>query len=123
MSDRNFFGKHTLLEKTDRIALSETQPIKEKSENSPLQINNVDSNLLVIILSLLFICCRSFWLFSKFKSTHKSSLSIPRFSKVPCRNCRFLAKNQYLKCAVHPSKVFTKQAVNCLDYCCKHDSD
>ena len=120
MSDRNFFGKHTLLEKTDRIALNETQPVKEKLENSFLQENNADTNFLVIIFSLLLIGCRFLWLSSKFKSTHKSSLSTRRFSQVPCRKCKFLANNQYLKCAVHPSKVLTAQAVNCTDYCSKH---
>lgn len=122
MSNHHLFGEHSLLEKTDRIALSETQPIEGKIEDSSLKKNNVDSNSLVIILSLLFIGCRFYWLLSKNKSTPKSSLSIRRFSQIPCKKCRFLAKNQYLKCAVHPSKVLTEQAANCLDYCCKHKS-
>ena len=36
-----------------------------------------------------------------------------------CRNCQFYATNPYLKCAVHPSVVLTKQARNCIDYCDK----
>ena len=36
--------------------------------------------------------------------------------QVPCRNCRFFNNNHYLKCAVHPSTVLTKQALNCSDY-------
>ena len=39
--------------------------------------------------------------------------------QVPCRNCRFFSLNQYLKCAVHPSVVMTKQAIDCPDYCPK----
>lgn len=43
-------------------------------------------------------------------------------SQIPCRNCIFFAKNQYLKCAVHPFNVLTKQAINCSDYCKNHQS-
>lgn len=35
----------------------------------------------------------------------------------PCPSCRFFSNNIYLKCAVHPSDVFTHQAVHCPDYC------
>lgn len=35
---------------------------------------------------------------------------------IPCRNCRFFKDSRYLRCAVHPSTVLTKQALNCLDY-------
>lgn len=38
----------------------------------------------------------------------------------PCRNCQFYDKNPYLKCAVHPSWVFTEHATNCVDYCNKN---
>ena len=34
----------------------------------------------------------------------------------PCRTCRFFANNHYVNCAVHPSLVLTKQAINCPDY-------
>ena len=37
----------------------------------------------------------------------------------PCRNCKFFDDNSYLNCAVHPSIVLTKQAVDCSDYCDK----
>jgi hypothetical protein len=36
---------------------------------------------------------------------------------IPCRNCKFFNNNQYLKCTVHPLVVFTKDAINCSDYC------
>jgi|GEM_PF-4597070 len=41
------------------------------------------------------------------------------FAPKKCRSCRFYARNLYLKCAVHPSIVLTKQANKCLDYCHK----
>lgn len=39
-----------------------------------------------------------------------------RFKQVPCKNCQFFQDNHYLNCAVHPSIVLTKQALNCSDY-------
>ena len=42
------------------------------------------------------------------------------FTPKKCRSCRYYAKNPYLRCALHPSIVLTKQADNCLDYCHKH---
>ena len=38
------------------------------------------------------------------------------FSKTPCRKCKFYANNAYVKCAVNPLVVHTKQANNCRDY-------
>lgn len=35
----------------------------------------------------------------------------------PCKTCRFFANNHYLQCAVRPSIVLTKQAMDCPDYC------
>jgi len=39
-----------------------------------------------------------------------------RLNRVPCMNCHFYTMNPHLKCAVNPSVVLTKQAVDCLDY-------
>lgn len=41
------------------------------------------------------------------------------FTPYKCHNCQFYARNLYLKCAVHPSIVLTRQANNCIDYCPK----
>lgn len=38
------------------------------------------------------------------------------FCQSPCRNCRFFTNNHHLWCAVNPSIVFTKQALDCSDY-------
>ncbi|MCP2727380.1 hypothetical protein [Limnofasciculus baicalensis] len=42
-----------------------------------------------------------------FKSRHK----------ILCHRCRYFSNNAYLKCALHPVTVLTKQVVNCSDYC------
>ncbi len=44
-------------------------------------------------------------------------VTLNHFKQVPCRNCRFFKDNYYLNCAVHPSIVLTKEALNCSDYC------
>jgi hypothetical protein len=36
--------------------------------------------------------------------------------EIPCRTCRYFTGDPYLKCAVNPSVVLTKEALNCLDY-------
>ena len=37
--------------------------------------------------------------------------------KNPCSKCRYFNDNSYLKCAVQPEKVMTKEAKDCQDYC------
>jgi hypothetical protein len=37
--------------------------------------------------------------------------------KALCHSCKYFDRNLYLNCAIHPSKVLTKSAVDCVDYC------
>ncbi|MEH2236612.1 hypothetical protein [Nostoc sp.] len=46
----------------------------------------------------------------------KMVFSINGFHKVACKNCHFYSNNHYLKCAVNPSIVLTKEAMNCSEY-------
>ncbi|MEH2407753.1 hypothetical protein [Nostoc sp.] len=46
----------------------------------------------------------------------KMVFSIKELDKLPCKNCRFYSHNHYLKCAVNPSIVLTKEAMNCSEY-------
>lgn len=34
----------------------------------------------------------------------------------PCTKCRYFSSNSYIRCAVHPSKALTAQAIDCPDY-------
>ncbi|MEH2294583.1 hypothetical protein [Nostoc sp.] len=43
-------------------------------------------------------------------------VSIKHFQQHPCKNCQFFNNNHYLKCAVNPANVLTKEALNCSDY-------
>jgi hypothetical protein len=37
-------------------------------------------------------------------------------NKLPCHNCKFYSGNLYLRCAVNPAIVMTKEAKNCGEY-------
>ncbi|PSB17302.1 hypothetical protein C7B76_10105 [filamentous cyanobacterium CCP2] len=60
---------------------------------------------------------KSIWKFAKTSLTARTKLH-----PIPCRNCRYFAKNFYLQCAVRPSEVLTSQAIGCSDYCPKTKS-
>lgn len=87
--------------------------------NKPDKID-FSSEMLFIWMSIAYII---FWLvcqiFIDFKRVKNRSVFTPTFLKSPCRNCKFYNQNSYLKCAVHPYIVLTKQAENCVDYCDK----
>lgn len=55
--------------------------------------------------------------FGTVKIDNKLMLS---FTPKKCRSCQFYTQNPYLKCAIHPSIVLTKQANDCSDYYSKH---
>ena len=125
MLNDNLFGTYVFPEKnTHPITLTETQTIESKSDNVHQQINSVPITSLIYLSLLLGVV---YWLSSilakKSSSTQDSKLAFQRFSHIPCRNCRFLAKNQYLKCAVRPSVVLKSEAADCSDFRCKNDSD
>ena len=52
----------------------------------------------------------------KLETSKMQGLSILPHAQIPCRKCTFFNKNEYLKCAVNPNTVFTKQAIDCSDY-------
>ena len=37
--------------------------------------------------------------------------------KAVCHSCTYFNNNLYLNCALHPSKVLTEAAIDCVDYC------
>jgi hypothetical protein len=50
------------------------------------------------------------------KSLHNRLSSMQRVKKMPCANCCYFKNNPYLKCAVQPDRVLTKEAHHCPDY-------
>ncbi|WP_414620393.1 hypothetical protein [Calothrix sp. CCY 0018] len=51
------------------------------------------------------------------KSPEEGFFKIRFNHKTPCSKCRYFNNNSYLKCAVQPEKVMTKEAKDCQDYC------
>lgn len=51
------------------------------------------------------------------KSSEESFSKIRINYKTPCSKCRYFSNNSYIKCAVQPEKVMTKEAKDCQDYC------
>lgn len=70
---------------------------------------------------LIIVCAIGIVLFisNVWKLPQKRKVTIYRFKSVNCMNCRYFNDSHYLKCAVHPSTVLTKKALNCSDYCSK----
>ena len=98
------------------IVVSEVEPERvkaERIENKPIVAN--------LSLGIVLLCCIiCFIMLSKSWATTREELEdiieISSFSQSPCRKCRFFTNNHYLKCAVHPTIVLTKEASNCPDY-------
>ncbi len=104
----------------DPIILGQNQTIE--TESNPIEpiVNNPNSSVLMFgfwITAFSIICLV---LVKVLPAVGRAMLSQ---SQVPCRNCKFFARdNQYLKCAVRPDAVLTKQAIDCSDYCDRDDS-
>ncbi|NEP18376.1 MAG: hypothetical protein F6J97_15980 [Leptolyngbya sp. SIO4C1] len=45
-----------------------------------------------------------------------------RKSAFPCSSCRFYSENAYLRCAVHPQRVLSIDAISCPDYWERHSN-
>ncbi len=41
---------------------------------------------------------------------------LKRLHQIPCSHCAFYTGDYRLKCAVHPCKAFSEEAIGCLDY-------
>lgn len=83
-----------------------------------------DGDIPVAIVLLAFICfmvvCAIYLSiissFLKSAENKNSLLNIEHLNQCPCKKCKFFHENNYLKCAVSPSIVLTKQAINCSEY-------
>ncbi|KAB8318385.1 hypothetical protein SD81_016365 [Tolypothrix campylonemoides VB511288] len=69
------------------------------------------------------ICLIILWAFAVFlflsnswKYLQNRKATINRFQQFRCWNCGYFQDNHYLNCAVHPSIVLTKHALNCPDF-------
>lgn len=69
----------------------------------------------LIIAPIVLLAISGLIILNKLQLLHQAK-KLNYLDEFPCKNCRFFSKNSYLKCAVNPSTVFTKAAINCNDY-------
>lgn len=97
--------------------------VVEEEPNIIIHPNHQSDNTVYIFFLWMAVLYMVSWalleVLQKFITAKKKNRSVPLLPicQSPCRNCKFFDDNNYLNCAVHPSIVLTKQAVNCSDYC------
>lgn len=101
-------------ENLNQITTSEAKPNEVRAEET-----NIPDALLYGIATSFVITCTVFFLMLSKRSTERQEKEVSlvkHFSQIPCKNCQFLSKSLYLKCAVQPSIVLTAKAIDCSDY-------
>lgn len=76
-----------------------------------------------IVHSLLVpICFTSAWVivaltaWSVLAAVQDGVKNVEQLHKIPCADCRFFTCDYHLKCAVHPAKALSEDAINCPDF-------
>lgn len=65
-----------------------------------------------VVWIIVFLMHLNFW-----KTIRNKIVTVKRIhQQIPCTNCQYFCNNAYLKCAVNPAQVLTKQASECSDY-------
>lgn len=76
--------------------------------------------LIPFVYKLAFMICISLgllsYLRSAWKNTQKNLIQLHRLHQIPCSHCLFFTGEYNLKCAVHPCKAFSEEAIGCSDY-------
>lgn len=99
--------------------LSKVNLSEAHSDRSPLQEEtSTDNEFLLAPMGVVFVIWMVLVLVKlDFWKTFRNRLTpIKSSSKIPCSKCRFFKNDPYLKCAVHPCKVLSEEAINCVDY-------
>ena len=94
---------------TSKAELNQTNQVMDELDSSISLFFLWATIFSIIILALVKILY-------KLERSKMQGLSILSHAQIPCRKCIFFDKNEYLKCAVNPNAVFTKQAIDCSDY-------
>ncbi len=97
-----------------RASLSVEKPDREKLGGENLGGATTPEPAL-ILAPIIFLVMAGVVVCHKLKLLQKVH-KVGSLYQIPCKNCRYFSKNYYLKCAVHPSTVLTKEAINCCDY-------
>ena len=91
----------------------------EKRDGEKLSGGNANavrtSDPSLILAPVILLVMSGAVIFYKLKLSCKTN-NIKNLDEFNCKNCHFFSKNSYLKCAVNPSIVLTKEAIKCCDY-------
>ena len=66
----------------------------------------------IIILSVLTV-----W-----SAIRDSVAQAKRMHQIPCAHCQFFTNDHRLKCTVHPAIANSENAIDCPDYCPRHQT-
>ncbi|MDF5717037.1 MAG: hypothetical protein PUP93_25005 [Rhizonema sp. NSF051] len=120
MYNSEFFRPYVLMENNLHFSqVIKTEEVRTTDNTAKPQINLIPYAPLLFASICLIVSWRIAVVISRLsvrKSPQNGKLPINRFQEIPCCNCQFFQENHYLNCAVQPSVVLTKQALNCSDY-------
>ena len=102
----------------NQITITKANIVRATDTTIKPPIGNI-TYLLLAPICFMIVCGIVIFIVSFFNNREKKDriVNLNHLKEVPCRNCRFFKDNHYLNCAVHPSIVLTKEALNCSDYC------
>ena len=72
------------------------------------------------LYKVIFMVCMTIGIFrfawGTWKNLKKDWIHLQRLHQIPCSRCDFFTGEYNLKCAVHPDKAFSEQAIGCMDF-------
>lgn len=108
--------EETNFQRADLSEVSSSQaPLTETTPNEVTVPNAQFSLIPVYLIAISWIV--SLVMRLNFRKSFGDNLdTIKHLHQIPCSSCRFFKNDPYLKCAVHPLKVSSTEAINCSDY-------
>ncbi|WP_309739142.1 hypothetical protein [Chamaesiphon sp. OTE_20_metabat_361] len=85
---------------------------------SQYRVGNIATDPMLPIVSsiavLTALAVSAYACISRYRQKSNGRVAAP---KALCHSCTYFNNNLYLNCALHPSKVLTQSAIDCVDYC------
>lgn len=111
-------GEKFSLEPTN---LTKNEPYSQVQETVPNYSWGMTEGIFFVLIGVSFIPLLLMFIRSlNLYKTISSRLTLHQGTQQStCLKCQYFSKNMYLKCAVNPSIVLTKEAKDCPDFCSK----
>ena len=94
-----------------------TTPSNSLPPNYPsAEIPATPYTISLILVGLAIIAAIASAIYDRIPKIVKPSFKPKLKDRVPCDRCHYFSHSHYLKCAIHPDRVMTEQAVDCRDY-------